>query len=82
MAMRGSAVVPTYGALSSWESWARGRLGMSRFLRWRQRILTGFSSEVYKARSKRDGSIFALKKILMHNEKDGVRTLRSGCGIG
>lgn len=30
------------------------------------------SSEVYKARSKRSGAIVALKKILMHNEKDGV----------
>lgn len=29
-------------------------------------------SEVYKARSKKDGSLVALKKILMHNEKDGV----------
>ncbi|KAB8232180.1 CDC2/CDK family serine/threonine-protein kinase [Aspergillus alliaceus] len=31
----------------------------------------GTFGEVYKARSKRDGSIVALKKILMHNEKDG-----------
>ncbi|KAJ8183870.1 hypothetical protein LV157_005818 [Aspergillus fumigatus] len=30
-----------------------------------------FGREVYKARSKKDGSIVALKKILMHNEKDG-----------
>lgn len=29
-------------------------------------------SEVYKARSKRSRTILALKKILMHNEKDGV----------
>lgn len=29
--------------------------------------------EVYKARSKGDRSVVALKKILMHNEKDGVR---------
>jgi serine/threonine-protein kinase BUR1 len=38
-------------------------------------MLTFPFSEVYKARSKRSGSIVALKKILMHNEKDGVRLL-------
>lgn len=31
----------------------------------------GTFGEVYKARSKRHGSIVALKKILIHNEKDG-----------
>ncbi|EGE04134.1 CMGC/CDK protein kinase [Trichophyton equinum CBS 127.97] len=31
----------------------------------------GTFGEVYKARSKRAGSLVALKKILMHNEKDG-----------
>lgn len=31
----------------------------------------GTFGEVYKARSKKDRSIVALKKILMHNEKDG-----------
>ncbi|KAL3489466.1 kinase-like domain-containing protein [Aspergillus germanicus] len=31
----------------------------------------GTFGEVYRARSKRDGSIVALKKILMHNERDG-----------
>ena len=29
--------------------------------------------EVHKARSRRNGSLVALKKIIMHNEKDGVR---------
>ena len=29
------------------------------------------SSEVYRARAKRTGKVFALKKIIMHNEKDG-----------
>lgn len=29
-------------------------------------------SEVHKARSKKSGSLVALKKIIMHNEKDGV----------
>jgi hypothetical protein len=33
--------------------------------------------EVYKARAKRDGSIVALKKILMHNERDGVSFIDS-----
>ncbi|KAL4902465.1 Serine/threonine-protein kinase bur1 [Aspergillus multicolor] len=31
----------------------------------------GTFGEVYKARAKKDGSIVALKKILMHNERDG-----------
>ncbi|CZT06117.1 hypothetical protein WAI453_005194 [Rhynchosporium graminicola] len=31
----------------------------------------GTFGEVHKARSKKTGAIFALKKILMHNEKDG-----------
>ncbi|KKK15976.1 putative CDK9 [Aspergillus rambellii] len=31
----------------------------------------GTFGEVYKAKSKKNGSIFALKKILMHNERDG-----------
>ncbi|KAL4949603.1 kinase-like domain-containing protein [Aspergillus filifer] len=31
----------------------------------------GTFGEVYRARSKKDGSIVALKKILMHNERDG-----------
>lgn len=29
-------------------------------------------SEVHKARSKKSGGLVALKKIIMHNEKDGV----------
>lgn len=35
-------------------------------------LTKGIHSEVYKARSKATGDILALKKILMHNEKDGV----------
>jgi hypothetical protein len=31
-----------------------------------------FDSEVHKARSKGNGGLVALKKIIMHNEKDGV----------
>lgn len=30
-------------------------------------------SEVHRARSKKTGALVALKKIIMHNEKDGVR---------
>ena len=37
------------------------------------------SSEVYKARTKRTGSIVALKKILMHHEKDGVSLTPPEC---
>ena len=32
--------------------------------------------EVWKARSRRASGVFALKKILMHNEKEGVRPPR------
>ncbi|EEP79198.1 serine/threonine-protein kinase bur-1 [Uncinocarpus reesii 1704] len=35
----------------------------------------GTFGEVYKARSKQSGSIVALKKILLHNEKDGSNIL-------
>lgn len=33
------------------------------------------SSEVYRARSRKTNELYALKKIIMHNEKDGVRSL-------
>jgi serine/threonine-protein kinase BUR1 len=36
-----------------------------------------FVSEVHRARSKKTGALVALKKIIMHNEKDGVGSLRS-----
>lgn len=39
--------------------------------------LTLAISEVYKARHKRTGRLVALKKILMHNEKEGVSTSKS-----
>lgn len=32
-------------------------------------------SEVYKARAKKDNALVALKKILMHHEKEGVGTI-------
>jgi serine/threonine-protein kinase BUR1 len=36
-----------------------------------QKLGEGTFGEVYRAKSKRTGEVFALKKILMHNEKDG-----------
>lgn len=33
-----------------------------------------FYSEVHKARNKRTGEFVALKRILMHNEKEGVNS--------
>ena len=33
------------------------------------------NSEVHRARSHKTGALVALKKIIMHNEKDGVRTI-------
>ena len=39
---------------------------------WCKELTLRYRREVYKARSLKDGSAVALKKILMHNEKDGV----------
>lgn len=36
----------------------------------------GTFGEVHRAQSKKTGAIVALKKIIMHNEKDGVRLWR------
>lgn len=36
-----------------------------------EKLGEGTFGEVYKARSKKTGSVVAMKKILMHNEKDG-----------
>lgn len=36
-------------------------------------LMLGFRSEVYRARSRKTGVMVALKKIIMHHEKDGVR---------
>lgn len=35
-------------------------------------VLTSIPSEVHRARSKKTNALVALKKIIMHNEKDGV----------
>ncbi len=57
---------------SSWASWVKGLLGETIWP-----SLLGLDakfgpSEVHKARSRRTGALVALKKIIMHNEKDGV----------
>src|SRR5689334_2674438 len=39
------------------------------------------ASEVHRARSKRTGALVALKKIIMHNEKDGVRSLSGSSSL-
>jgi len=42
----------------------------------------GTFGEVHRARSKKTGAHVALKKIIMHNEKDGVRTAMNGWWAG
>lgn len=37
-----------------------------------RRMLKRPTSEVHRARSKKTSALVALKKIIMHNEKDGV----------
>ena len=37
----------------------------------------GTFGEVHRAQSKKTGAMVALKKIIMHNEKDGVGTARA-----
>ena len=41
-------------------------------------LLTFCLSEVHRAKAKKTGAVVALKKIIMHNEKDGVRVAISG----
>lgn len=65
--------VPRSLNMSLWGSLEREHLGMKLYADLMGPLLTrGVYSEVYKARSKANGAILALKKILMHNEKDGV----------
>ncbi|KAL4890391.1 putative CDK9 [Aspergillus ambiguus] len=57
---RDSSGAPRFGGCTSIREFEfLGKLGEGTF------------GEVYKARSKKDNSLVALKKILMHNEKDG-----------
>lgn len=66
----------------SWESWEKGLLGEGLYedeLRCAYANLE--SSEVHRAKSKKTGAIVALKKILMHNEKDGVRQAFKSCRL-
>lgn len=80
MDIHGSVGAPIFGSLSSSESLERVPLGMRNspiHIKISQGSLADWGlieddSEVYKARSKRSRSVMALKKILMHNEKDGV----------
>lgn len=37
----------------------------------------GTFGEVHRARARKTGAVVALKKIIMHNEKDGVSSLRA-----
>ena len=49
----------------------RGSAKISDYEIMKEKLGEGTFGIVSKARSKRTGSVFALKKILMHNEKDG-----------
>lgn len=65
--------------MTCWGSWARARLGkirleFFRFFEKSSQRLT-FISEVHKARSRKTGAMVAMKKIIMHNEKDGVGSI-------
>jgi serine/threonine-protein kinase BUR1 len=49
----------------------RGSAKISEYEVMKEKLGEGTFGVVSKARSKRTGKIFALKKILMHNEKEG-----------
>lgn len=49
----------------------RGSAKISDYEVMNEKLGEGTFGVVSKAKSKRNGNIFALKKILMHNEKDG-----------
>ena len=60
----------------SWANWERAHLGMGFYnfgclLRVNRQANT-LNSEVHRARYRKTGALVALKKIIMHNEKDGV----------
>jgi hypothetical protein len=55
--------------MKCWKSSERGLLGKPSS----HESVTDLQSEVWKARLPATGELFALKKILMHNEKEGVR---------
>ena len=57
--------------LGSWVKVLSGKCSWHVLLQADTKICVLFS-EVHKARSKKTSAIVALKKILMHNEKDGV----------
>jgi hypothetical protein len=71
MASRDSLAVEASVTLNSSASLEKEPLG--RYLRsFRLHTAYRLFSEVYKARAKKDNSLVALKKILMHHEKEGV----------
>ena len=53
-------------------SWVKVLLGTSFFVDLRISLLIALSSEVHKAIRKANGTLVALKRILMHNEKEGM----------
>ena len=53
----------------------RARLGRSESIIARGCLLSALLREVHRGKSKKTGAMFALKKIIMHNEKDGVSTV-------
>ena len=57
-------------------NWERERLGMQHFT-----LDQLMNSEVWKAKLPATGELFALKKILMHNEKEGVSVLLGPGGL-
>lgn len=65
--------------MSCWASWERAHSGrlhaiyIRRQMRWDREAMLNRSSEVHRARSRKTNEVYALKKIIMHNEKDGVR---------
>ncbi len=74
--------------MKSSESLERVHLGKSIVLLCRSASLSVFMhssdsnlpcSEVHRARSRKTGALVALKKIIMHNEKDGVCGPLSQC---
>lgn len=80
MVARGSLDVPGSATLNFWVNSVKVPLG--KHLPRSSWIWLTWSfcfREVYKARAKRDDSIVALKKILMHNERDGVRLIWYSC---
>jgi len=78
---RASLVVPESQTTRSSESSAKVPLGKATSAELLRNANLLSSSEVHRARSKKNGRMFALKKIIMHNEKDGVGILDGVQGL-